>query len=111
MVDRKAFRFFRDHAGYVVGERAKGALALAKAEAEAERRGIRFVWEWDAGADASWMTEDEQKEEHEAFWARAEAPCGECGRPEVLASLGGIFDPDQNYVRVVNAELAMEAIA
>lgn len=115
---RRAYRFFREHAGYVVGENAKGALHLAKAERAASDAGVVFLWEQDNDADWSWMDAGEVKEPHEVECCAAVLPCPQC-RPEiaatcrhtsVLASLCGIFDADNNYRRVVEAELAMESL-
>lgn len=111
-----AYRFFRDHAGYVVGERGKGALALAKAERWAEENGIEFIWEWDTDGDLgdheawcgtaredAWRYGYGRTCTHDVEWCRAEY------NDETVASLGGIIDADRNYRRVVEAELAREA--
>lgn len=37
-----AYRFFREHAGYIVGRAAECALRLARAEARAESDGLTF---------------------------------------------------------------------
>ena len=42
---RRAFQFFLEHAGGVVGQAAIGALHLARAELEAQDRGWHFKWE------------------------------------------------------------------
>lgn len=101
---RNAYDFFRRHAGGIVGQSAKTALALAKAEHEAQERG------WFVG----WVADDEP-------W-----DC-DCGNPdcnpdevlgcvlydsqgEVLESLWGIGDPGNAYARLVAAELALEAL-
>ncbi len=106
----KDMRFFRQHGGGVVGEAARGALDLARAEREAERRGWRTDWEYDEGADWSWLDqpgfEREKAKEHEVYVAILRDKNG-----YVLASLGGIFDPDRRYMRVVEAELASEALS
>ena len=109
---RAVFNFFRDNAGYCVGHKAEGALALAKAEQEAKERGLRFLWEADNDADMSfvdtWSEKDREafwKEDHFAEWCRVEDASG-----EMLATLGGIIDADSNYRRVIEAELALEAL-
>lgn len=103
-------RFFREHGGGVVGEATRGALGLARAEREAERRGWLVEWEWDDDADWSWLDqpglEREKARDHEVYVATLKDRQG-----RALASLGGIFDPDDKYRRVVEAELAYEALA
>jgi hypothetical protein len=107
----KAIAFFYRHAGwgYTPGKetkaqgRKRGAKALARAEAEASARGWRVDWEGDP-------------EEYQMGDAETEHPkevLGAVMRDEhghVLASLWGIGDPDRNYSRVVEAELALEAL-
>jgi hypothetical protein len=106
----KDMRFFREHGGGVVGEAARGALSLARAEREMERRGWRVEWVPDDDADWSWLDqpgfEKEKARDHEVYGAILKDRHG-----EVLASLWGIFDPDSKYQRVVEAELASEALA
>jgi len=101
-----AFRFFATHAGGVVGRNAQTALELAKAEALAEKAGWVVSWEPDADADWSWMSDAEKKKDHDVEVATIRN-----SRGVVLGSLGGIFDADRNYRRVVGAELALEALA
>lgn len=99
-----AFRFFHEHAGYVVGESAVCAIALARAEQFAREHDLTYAWEpesepWDgcvplAPTDClDWVA------------------CRD-GNGEVLASVGmvattGYSDP---YRRVLEAELALEAM-
>jgi|SRR5215472_11457019 len=113
-ITRKAFDFFRANAGGVVGYTAHNAITLARAEAWAKREGIRFVWEPDDDADWSWMDDDERKREHTVEGCRAVRvhECERCGHEtaDTLASLWGIFDADNAYRRVVEAELALEAM-
>jgi hypothetical protein len=108
----RAYRFFRDNAGYIVGERARCALSLARAERDAKEQGIAFRWEWDSDADLSWMSDAERQQEHEVEGCIAYIPCpdhgADCKHATVLASLWGIVDADSNYRRVVEAELALE---
>lgn len=105
------FRFFRAHAGYVVGRRYDGALRMAKAEAEAKERGITFVWEWDDDGDLGdhecWCTDAENgiEHDHETLWCAAQDADG-----NVIGSLGSIIDPTPEYRRVIQAELALEAL-
>ena len=107
-------RFFREHVGGVVGEAERGGLALTRAERYAADHGWTVVWEDDPDADWSWMTEREQKQPHEVYVAllydRDPADRTSRLRPRILASLGGIFDPSPQYRRVVEAELALEAM-
>jgi hypothetical protein len=98
-----AYRFFKGSAGYVGGKKAIGALQLAKAEREAMYRGFRFVWEDDADGAYMW------KKDGEAFEMCEGCICYSMDG-EVLASLWGITDADRDYRRVVEAELALEAV-
>lgn len=106
----KDMRFFRKHGGGVVGEAARGALDLTRAEREMKKRGWTVEWVPDDGADWSWLDqpgfEKEKAREHEVYGAVLKDRRG-----NVLASLWGIFDPDQKYQRVVEAELASEALS
>ncbi len=109
-IDSLAFRFFRDAAGGIVGERAIGAMALAKAERTFNRRDdVRTVWAPEECPDLSWMSDEERARPHEVVTCRLERRCGSCGAWECIASLGGIVDPDADFVRVIEAELALEA--
>jgi hypothetical protein len=99
------FRFFQKHAGYVRGQRAAGALALARAEREADRRGWTTEWDHDPEPDLSFMTPRERKQEHEVLCAVLK---DRDGKP--LTSLCGIVDADRTYGRIVEAELALEAL-
>ena len=111
-MDRKAFRFFFDHAGYVVGERALCAAILARAESEvANSPDYRFRWEADQDADMSFMTDREREQDHFAEGCILERRCGECGEWEHMESLWGIIDADPAYRRVVQAELAAQLTA
>lgn len=109
MIDRRAFRFFLNKAGYCTPPgRAACALSLARAEAIAEERGWTAEWFHDEDGDLG---------DHD-FWCRKD-----CGKSheikvcllrdedgKVLASLCGIIDADRDYRRVVEAELADEAL-
>lgn len=105
MTTLRAYRFFFEHAGYVVGHRAEGALQLARAEAFADDNGWVASWEWDDCPDLSWMSEAERAEPHEVLCCLLRDADG-----NVLASLCGIVDPDNAYRRVVVAELSLEAM-
>lgn len=104
--DRKAYAFFKKAAGYVVGERSMGALKLAKAECEMERRGWRVRWEFDQEPDLSWMDDEEREAVREVLCAILE----DSGGNQLGPSLCGIVDPDRAYARVIEAELALEAL-
>jgi hypothetical protein len=63
----RAFRFFQEQAGYIVGQRALNALSLAKAEYWASVKGIEFVTMSDGDADASFVgTWSEREQENGA---------------------------------------------
>lgn len=119
------FRFFLANAGYVVGRRAQGALELARAEARAEDEGLSFVWEADEDGYWSAVHDGDIKSggNDEMLWCRCVLPCAICARhagtndpdkcphAQILASLYSIINPDRDYRRVVEAELALEALA
>ena len=106
----KAIAFFYKHAGYgyTPGKetpaqgRRRGAKALARAEAEASARGWRVEWE---GDPEPWDPGDTDYEPKEVYGAVLRDEEG-----HVLESLWSIADPDRNYRRVVEAELALEAL-
>ena len=113
---RSAFKFFSEHAGYVVGEHAKSALELARAERAAKKKGVCFRWEPDEDADLSWMDEAQRKKNYDVEWVAAyrKSSClrGE-PHPRAIpcASVGGVVGADRNYRRVLEAELASECLA
>ena len=107
--------FFYQHAGYSHNPetetaeqgRLRCAVELAEAETIAERLGYSFEWEWDSDPDLSWMSDEEREQDHEVLCCRIPDP----DTPRYsLASLSGITDPDRSYRRVIEAELASEAI-
>jgi hypothetical protein len=113
MTTLQDFQFFRDNAGYIVGERALGALRLAQAEQYAQVNGWEFEWTNDfdgcIGCDCnSESCPCSTGEFHEVYVAVLRDEDG-----HVLASLGGICQPESDpaYRRVVNAELALEALS
>ncbi len=101
----RTFRFFTSHAGYVVGHRAECALSLARAEQYARDNDWHAEWVDDDCPDLSWMTEEELQQPHEVLGCVLKDDAG-----NVLASLWGITDPDNSYMRVVAAELAAESM-
>ena len=101
----RAYRFFFEHAGYIVGQRAQCALALARAEQYARDNEWDAEWVADDFPDLSWMADEEQRQPHEVLGCILRDADGNS-----LGSLWGITDPDNAYMRVVAAELADEAL-
>ncbi len=99
----RAYRFFFEHAGYIVGHRAECALNLARAEQYARDNEWDAEWVADDDADLSWMSDEEQRQPHDVLGCILRDADG-----NVLGSLWGITDPDNDYMRVVAAELASE---
>lgn len=110
-------RFFFKHAGYSYDPkketklqgRWRCATALALAERKANNVGLRFEWSVDPDCDSSEFSEEKPA------WALWQCLArGQDGKP--CASLGGIDfgrrgEPwGQPYKRVVEAELAAEAL-
>lgn len=106
-----AVKFFYKHAGwgYTPGKetkaqgRRRGAVLLARAEAEAEKRGWRV--KWDHSPEAYEMGDAETEMPSEVLDAVLYDEEG-----HVRGSLGQIGDPSRAYGRVVEAELALEAL-
>ncbi len=104
---RDAFRFFLENAGYATPPgRAACALDLARAEQDAELMGFSFEWVSDDDPDLSWMTPEELAQDHESLGCIVRNASGTS-----VGSLWGIIDPDADYRRVIEAELASEALA
>lgn len=104
-VDPRAIAFFRTHGGYVNPVDAeKSAQKLAYAEACAKKAGWRCEWQDDP-------------DPYNMGDAEAEMPKEVLGcvlkdaKNKHLASLWGIGDPSFDYMRIVEAELASEALA
>jgi hypothetical protein len=109
---KRRYEFFKKH-GY---GKADGAFKLAEAEIEAHARDWTWEWSWDELGDLG---------DHE-FWCPEVARAAHEGRRPrceheilyvvlkdgdlVLESLSNIIDPDPNYRRIVEAELALEAL-
>lgn len=119
-VDLKdAKRFFYQNGGYCFDPktetklqgRRRCALASAIAEREAQRRMFTFVWSYDDSQSIRDIT-DETVEGAEFYERAHEIEFCVCrdAAGDALASLGGIIDATPNYRRVVEAELAAEAI-
>lgn len=119
VVKQSPVRFFYSHAGYSYDPKTetrnqgkwRTARELAHAEAEAQRLNLSFNWDYDPdgciGCDCG-QTDCAcaSSEPHETLYCWVEDEQG-----NNLASLGGICGADCNYKRVVEAELAQEAIA
>ena len=107
-----AERFFWKHAGFCYDPKtetkAQGkrrcAESLAQAEQYANNLNFEFEWEFD---DMPWDPGDTDYVPTEVLCCRIIDP----KNPRYsLASLCGIADPDENYRRVIEAELASEAL-
>ena len=106
-----AEEFFYAHAGFGYnlltqtpkqGKR-ETARKLAEAEEYADEHGWWVEWVWDTEADPlDWSGEGPIGESAEV--------CSLFAESGVLASLCGIWDATQKYRRVVEAELALEAM-
>jgi hypothetical protein len=107
----RAYRWFRGRSG-AVGRDAAVALYLARAELAVKDAGIRWSWEDDPYAWSDWHSdvrrgysqESDRPERIEMVLA-----IGPDDEP-LPVSLCGIFDADDDYRRLVQAELASEAI-
>jgi hypothetical protein len=108
----KAEDFFYEHAGYSYDPkrqtkeegRIETAALYARAEKTAKENGWYCEWEYDPDGGSSAGEYDEPDQIY--YSARLYNEEG-----EVLASLGGIDDNTMPYKRVVEAELAVEALA
>lgn len=116
-------RFFYEHAGYGYDPKKEtqeeGRVRTAKELARAEKHGKAMGWEceWEEdycnGCDCG--NEDGEcqccnREPGHSQVAVLYGKCGECGKRQVLASLGSICGASSEYRRVVEAELALEAM-
>ena len=107
------FQFFYANAGYSWDSktetrqqgRAKTARMLVAAEIWARETGVYFEWVPDPDADTSWMSDDLRADNQNAFGC----VCRDAEGTQ-LESLWGIFEPSAGYRRVVQAELALEAM-
>ena len=115
----RAVQFFYRHAGYSYDPktetkaqgRKRCARALARAEAYAYEQEWTYTWEddscigGDCGKTATCSHPCCQGTKHECKWCVLEDADG-----KQLASLGSICEPSREYRRVVEAELALEAM-
>lgn len=90
--------------------RARCALAAAGAEAWAREQGIEFRWspDWEIGSHTDYYGPGSAYEDYEP------ETCENCDAylgSTLLASLGCIDDADDDYRRVIEADLAIEARA
>lgn len=114
--------FFYKHAGYSYDPaketeaegRERGAIQLAQAEQYALNNDWEVVWEYDQepciGCDCGdFDCPCYARREHETFAAFLTDGRGRESH-HILAALGSICEPSEEYRRVVNAELALEAM-
>lgn len=114
----KAIAFFYEHAGYSVspGEtqeqgKRRTAERLARAELHATAQGWSFVWsdDWEVGSHTEYYGPGSAYEDREPD------TCENCdlfdADGDMIASLCCIDDADNNYRRVIEAELADEALS
>lgn len=98
-------RFFQEHAGYATPP-GRPACAKALADAEDLAEELELHAEWQDDPEGCSMCEccpvSERREVFTAFVLDASGNC--------LASLGKVCGVDDNYQRVVEAELYQEAI-
>ncbi len=98
---RNAIKFFARNAGFATPPgRMVGAKMLADAEALASKFGCTWEWEFDPepwDGDGVYVPKE------------VLTCCMYTDGGELLTSLCGIADPDAKYVRVIQAELALEA--
>ncbi len=95
---------------------AREALVLTRDEQWLfEQDDVERVTESDWDPDLSWMTDDERRQEHTVEVYALVRPCADHGRQcrhtEWLTSVCNVVDADQNYARVLFAELATELMA
>jgi hypothetical protein len=107
---KKKIAFFYKHGGYSRSpgqseeeSRKESAESLARAEAFGEAAGWKVSWMPDE--DEYQLGDDETEPPSEVLNATLLD-----ANDNVIGSLGGIGDPDNNYKRVVEAELALNAM-
>lgn len=97
---KRRYEFFRSQ-----GYGSQTAISLARAEKAAEERGWECEWEHDEDPDLSWADEQQLAEIREVLTCVLKDEDG-----QVLDALGGISDPSREYSRVVEAEMALNAL-
>lgn len=112
---RDRYEFFRENAGYIVGQRALGAIALARAEELAEAQPERIEFQWVPNSDSDNGPEDWGWPEPEVrrFWRTKHEVWG-CALlidGEHQASLWGIWDPSEGYCREIQAGLMLDVLS
>jgi len=70
---------------------------------------LKFEWTPDIEPDWSGELEAGYIGPGEYWVCVATRACESCGHPVVVASLGDIVDPDESYMREVEADLALKA--
>jgi hypothetical protein len=112
----RAVAFFHKHGGFSYDPKTEtpdqGRLRCANAMADAEQYAWDQDWTFEVSpdpyADESFM--DNQPEQCQAEWrGKAQAVLLRDADGEVLQSIGGCFG-DADYIRVIKAELALEAM-
>ncbi len=120
MESKRAIAFFRGHAGGIVGQRMETALHLARAERIASENDWTYTWEFsqdftDSLGDHEYWCADAKRAKREGKRPACEHEILDVllrdASGTVLASLGGCIDVSRAYARVVEAELACEALA
>jgi hypothetical protein len=113
-----AYLFFLKHAGFSYDPKTETARAgrsrcareLAKAERDA--RALGYVFEWDNDSDGIDGNEDYIVETCESCVCLSNEVDADGDRDRhILASLGAITNATPEYRRVIEAELASEALA
>jgi len=106
-VTPEAYQFFLEHAGYATPPgREACAFELAYAEQYAKQCGWAYQWEDDPEPDLSWAIAEENGYEIETVEMVTLYDQG----GKWLDSLCGITDATREYRRVVEAELAANAM-
>lgn len=110
----KAYRFFKANAGYIVGQASQFALQMARAEIAARNTDVIYTWGFDDYCDDSFVDTWDNTGKARKQWDAQDHACEYCDLHDadgnLLASLCGIWDASADYRRVVQAELALEAI-
>ena len=125
----KRYIFFKEWGGWRIGYKAIDALNLAKAEIWAEENDVTYTWEWDddgelmdheywcanarrnnAGYNSDGETTSRYERDHLYQCEHEILGCTAEMDGDIVASLWNIVGADRNYRRIVQAELASEAM-